>query len=126
MSKTVNTFFIVGALYMASTNLPQAQGVQAPVNVVAQRTNASQNTGSAQSARKKLIQLGWDQPTPADLRDLWQRIENTTPFDGITLFRLFVMRAAITTRTRFSLKRKFRARRSMRLWLISRPRSLRV
>jgi hypothetical protein len=34
--------------------------------------------------RKKLIHLGWDQPTTGYLRDHWQKMDQAAPFDGIT------------------------------------------
>jgi len=39
----------------------------------------------AQRPRKKLIQAGWGQPTPAYLRAHWQQMESTTPFDGVVI-----------------------------------------
>ncbi|MCY2994654.1 MAG: hypothetical protein NTY19_43355 [Planctomycetota bacterium] len=45
-----------------------------------------QTAGAAPSG-KKFIELGWDIPTTADLRQHWQDLEQTTPFDGI-MFRV--------------------------------------
>jgi hypothetical protein len=39
--------------------------------------------------RKKLIQIGWDQPPTDYVREQWREIEATTPFDGITLVARF-------------------------------------
>jgi hypothetical protein len=38
---------------------------------------------------KKFIQLGWDIPSTTQLREHWQQMEETTPFDGV-MFRLEV------------------------------------
>jgi hypothetical protein len=38
---------------------------------------------------KKFIQLGWDIPSTVQLREHWQEMEQTTPFDGV-MFRLEV------------------------------------
>jgi hypothetical protein len=38
---------------------------------------------------KKFIQLGWDIPSTTQLRQHWQEMEETTPFDGV-MFRLEV------------------------------------
>lgn len=36
--------------------------------------------------RKKLIHLGWDQPTTGYLRDHWKKLDETAPFDiGTTM-----------------------------------------
>ena len=38
---------------------------------------------------KKFIELGWDIPSTAQLREHWQEMEQTTPFDGV-MFRVEV------------------------------------
>ncbi|MDO4574824.1 MAG: hypothetical protein Q4D98_06380 [Planctomycetia bacterium] len=40
-------------------------------------------TGNAEVPRKKLIELGWDIPTTQYLREHWEEMERTTPFDGV-------------------------------------------
>ena len=44
-------------------------------------------TVGASPPGKKFIELGWDIPTTADLRQHWRDMEQTTPFDGI-MFRV--------------------------------------
>jgi len=56
--------FTIGLLLPAVTS-PAAKGAQRP--------------------RKKLIQAGWGQPTPAYLKEHWQQMEATTPFDGVVI-----------------------------------------
>jgi hypothetical protein len=46
-------------------------------------------TASAASPDKKFIELGWDIPSTAQLREHWQEMEQTTPFDGV-MFRVEV------------------------------------
>ncbi len=40
-------------------------------------------TLEAVSPDKKFIELGWDIPSTADLREHWRDMEQTTPFDGV-------------------------------------------
>ena len=47
-------------------------------------------TVGASPPGKKFIELGWDIPTTADLRQHWRDMEQTTPFDGI-MFRVEAM-----------------------------------
>lgn len=42
-------------------------------------------TTEAAAPDKKFIELGWDIPSTADLRESWREIEQTTPFDGVML-----------------------------------------
>jgi hypothetical protein len=40
-------------------------------------------TADAAPPNKKFIELGWDIPSTAQLREHWQEMEQTTPFDGL-------------------------------------------
>lgn len=44
-------------------------------------------TAKAAAPDKKFIELGWDIPSTADLREHWRDMERTTPFDGV-MFRV--------------------------------------
>ena len=44
-------------------------------------------TLEAASPDKKFIELGWDIPSTAELREHWREMERTTPFDGV-MFRV--------------------------------------
>ena len=47
----------------------------------------AQDAGGAEEPvlRKKFIELGWDIPSTALLRESWREMEKTTPFDGVML-----------------------------------------
>lgn len=49
----------------------------------------SQTAAQPREVRKKLIQVGWDQPSTSYVRHNWRRMESSTPFDGITLVAKF-------------------------------------
>ena len=42
-------------------------------------------TSVSNTSPKKLIQIGWDQPTTEYLRDNWQKLDESAPFDGLTM-----------------------------------------
>jgi hypothetical protein len=44
-------------------------------------------TATSRTQHKKFIQLGWDIPNTAFLRDNWRQMESSTPFDGV-IFKL--------------------------------------
>ncbi|HOC00187.1 MAG TPA: hypothetical protein PKM43_15765, partial [Verrucomicrobiota bacterium] len=39
--------------------------------------------GDTTTPRRKFIELGWDIPATALLRESWREMEQTTPFDGV-------------------------------------------
>ena len=53
-----------------------------PVLILACLTTGFAADGAA-AARKKFIELGWDIPSTALLRESWREMEQTTPFDGV-------------------------------------------
>jgi len=46
---------------------------------------SSWGSGVSYGEGAKLIHLGWDQPTTAFVRDHWQELEASAPFDGVTV-----------------------------------------
>ena len=53
------------------------------------RAEAQTMNPDGAAPRKKLIQIGWDQPPTYYVREHWREIEAATPFDGITLVARF-------------------------------------
>lgn len=55
------------------------------MNVVFSQNRPQDKVFTGNIPEKKLIQLGWDQPTPQILKKNYQMMEATSPFDGITI-----------------------------------------
>ena len=64
---------------------------------------------------KKFIELGWDIPSTLDLREHWQEMERTTPFDGV----MFSVEARDDQGNRLSSQSIWDARPWKREWLKS-------
>jgi len=55
------------------------------INMTLPQNTSRDNVFPGKLPVKKLIQLGWEQPTPQILRANYQMMEATSPFDGITI-----------------------------------------
>jgi hypothetical protein len=76
----INETFFAGAWRA----LPLCAGA-VTILIVASSAHSQEPTPKKMTPRKKLIHVGWDTPSTQYVRDNWQKMEATTPFDGTVI-----------------------------------------